>query len=152
MQHLFSKQPRVLFYKIFEPSAEGRIGKVLVSDFIVLINRPLPKIRIRQNLFGQVNNRLCDIPIKLDCQKSLWLYILCIDGIGVDHNGFAKIKGLHKSITETLEDRRIGDQVRMVIDIGQGVDLPSIFRSPSIIIHHSIGKKDIDIHVLGIFP
>jgi hypothetical protein len=48
------------------------------------------------------------------------------DGVSIDQDGFSKVDRLQKGIAKALDGGRVGDEVRVVVDVVKGVDFAPV--------------------------
>ena len=75
-----------------------------------------------------------------------------VNGIIVDHDGFGKINGFQKCVAESLKVRRVGYEVRVGLNIFQGIDFSTTRCDPALLIDDFSHEFCVHIHQIGIFP
>ena len=77
-----------------------------------------------------LNRLIGNVPIKINDPKTFWLDVNIQNRVIVDNNRTPKIDCLQEGVTESLNIRRIGYQIRVGVDIRECINLLSINYPP----------------------
>lgn len=100
--------------------------------------------RIAQDLAGLLDNFIGHKHGHFDGLKAQRVDVAGIDGVGVDHHGFAKVDGFEKGVAKALVITWISHQVGVGVDVEEGVDFLAEFIHPPELADAVSDKQGVD--------
>ena len=117
------------------------VGVVLARHRVVELDRPLPVVGVAQEPLGFPDHVVGYVIVHQNGAEPLGTDVAGVDRVVVHEDRLAVVDRLQEGVAEALEQRRVGDQIGVRVDVVQGIDLAALRRGRAPVVDHPVDEQ-----------